>query len=209
MKIRYATPDDVSAVVQIHILAFPGFFLTTLGVSFLKELYLGFKQPSGIFLVAEDNNQIIGFAVGTTNPDVFFNQLRKKRGLHFLFKAIPALAKNTKIVFKKIVFSIFYKGDKPTELVGGTLLSSIGVAPFLHGSQVGSKLLNRFEEVAFSQNATFIYLTTDALANERTKAFYHKNGYSIESSFSQLTERPMLRYIKYNNPQTHSTKDSI
>lgn len=199
MRIRRATLNDVSIVVQIHVLAFPGFFLTSLGDSFLKELYSGFvNQPGSIFVVAEDEGKVIGFAAGTTVPDVFFSELRKKRGFYFLIKAIPALIKNVRVVFKKLVSSVFYKGDTPPELTGGTLLSSIGVLPSLHGGLVGSELLDDFEKIAFSQNAAFIYLTTDAIENERANAFYGKRGYSVEGRFMQQSKRPMLRYVKYN-----------
>lgn len=199
MRIRRATLSDVSIVAQIHTLAFPGFFLTSLGNSFLKELYSGFvNQPGGIFVVAEDGDKVIGFAAGTTVPDVFFTELRKKRGFYFLLKAIPALIKNARVVFKKLFSSVFYKGDTPAELSGGTLLSSIGVIPSLHGGSVGSALLDDFEKIAFSQNAAFIYLTTDAIGNERVNAFYGKRGYSVESQFMQQSNRSMLRYVKYN-----------
>jgi ribosomal protein S18 acetylase RimI-like enzyme len=199
MIIRRATLNDVPVVAQIHTIAFPGFFLTSLGDSFLRELYSGFlNQSGGIFVVAEDGDKVIGFAAGTTVPDVFFTELRKKRGLYFLLKAIPALIKNARVVFKKLVSSIFYKGDKPAELSGGTLLSSIGVIPSLHGGSVGSALLDDFEKAAFSQNATFIYLTTDAIENERANAFYGKRGYSVDGRFMQQAKRPMLRYVKYN-----------
>lgn len=199
MRIRRATLSDVSIVAQIHTLAFPGFFLTSLGNSFLKELYSGFvNQPGGIFVVAEDGDKVIGFAAGTTVPDVFFTELRKRRGFYFLLKAIPALIKNARVVFKKLIASIFYKGDTPAELIGGTLLSSIGVIPSSHGGLVGSALLDNFEKIAFSQKATFIYLTTDAVGNKRVNAFYGKHGYSVEGKFLQQSNRPMLRYVKYN-----------
>jgi ribosomal protein S18 acetylase RimI-like enzyme len=199
MRIRRATLNDVSIVAQIHTLAFPGFFLTTLGYSFLRELYSGFvNQPGGIFVVAEDGDKVVGFAAGTTVPDVFFAELRNKRGFYFLLKAIPALIKNARVVFKKLASSIFYKGDKPAELIGGTLLSSIGVIPTSRGGLVGSELLDDFEKIAFSQNATFIYLTTDAVGNERANAFYSKRGYTVEGKFLQQSNRPMLRYVKFN-----------
>lgn len=199
MRIRRATLNDVSVVAQIHTIAFPGFFLTSLGDPFLRELYSGFvNQSGGIFVLAEVDDKVIGFAAGTTVPDVFFTELRKKRGLYFLLKAIPALIKNARVVFKKLISSIFYKGDTPTELTGGTLLSSIGVIPSLHGGLVGSALLDEFEKIAFSQNAAFVYLTTDSIENERANAFYGKRGYSVEGRFMQQSKRPMLRYVKYN-----------
>ena len=197
MKIRIAAADDVDAIVGVHIAAFPGFFLTSLGKHFLGELYLGFlKQSSGILLVAENGGSLVGFAAGTTMPDSFFKVLRKTRGIFFLLKAIPAMLQNPLIVLRKVYSAIFYRGDSPTELNGGALLSSIGVLPEVLGSSLGRQLLTGFELEAASRDSKFVYLTTDAVGNERVNNFYRKCGYREESRFNQQAIRPMLRYIK-------------
>lgn len=55
MKLRLADERDIDAVASVHLAAFPGFFLTSLGRKFLSEMYRGFlKHPSGIFFVAEE-----------------------------------------------------------------------------------------------------------------------------------------------------------
>lgn len=198
MLFRPATAADIDAVAKVHIQAFPGFFLTRLGYGFLCELYAGFlNHPDGVFLVAENEpGKLIGFAAGTIAPDNFFRDLRKKRAVHFLMHAVPALLKSPSLVVAKLYSAVFYRGDKPANLDGGALLSSIGVLPGVVGKAVGKELLSRFESEAFTRGAPFVYLTTDETDNDRVNHFYTRNGYVVESRFMQGGKRPMLRYLK-------------
>ena len=197
INVRCAGVSDIHSVVEAHEASFPNFFLTRMGSRFLKEMYSGYlAHPSCIFLVAIDGDQIVGFIAGTTSPDIFFPQLRKKRALYFIVYAFPALLRNPSFVFKKLFSAIFYRGDKPAELNNGALLSSIGVIPNVRGTSIGKNLLKCFENEAFSRGVEFVYLTTDKLNNERVNQFYRKNDYVVESSFMQNSVRPMLRYVK-------------
>lgn len=198
MIVKAATPEVLSRVVELHTLAFPGFFLTMLGCGFLRELYRGFLLHSdAIFLIAQDDQgEIVGFVAGTIAPDRFFSDLRKQRSAHFLLHAIPALLKNPSLVVAKLYSAAFYRGDKPSSLEGGALLSSIGVSPDVVGKAVGKELLSRFEQEAFLRGAPFVYLTTDEVGNDRVNHFYTRSGYAVEARFVQGGKRPMLRYLK-------------
>ena len=202
MKIRQATSADIEAVSRVHIAAFPGFFLTRLGFGFLCELYRGFlNHAEGVLMVAEaDDGELIGFVAGTTAPDRFFADLRRARALHFVLHAVPALIRSPSLVAAKLYSALFYRGDKPANLEGGSLLSSIGVAPGVVGKAVGMALLTRFEQEAFARGTPFVYLTTDAIDNDRVNHFYTRNGYVVESRFMQGGRRPMLRYMKQAAP---------
>ena len=61
-ELKNPTKLQLDRISKLHILAFPGFFLTQLGYSFLKTLYTGYfeDEESGI-IVAEKEEEIIGF----------------------------------------------------------------------------------------------------------------------------------------------------
>lgn len=198
MVIRKATNADIQAIVNVHMRAFNGFFLTQLGAGFLTELYRGFLwHDKAVLWVAENRHgELLGFAAGTVVPERFFYDLRKQRALYFLYHAIPALLRNPRLVFSKLYSAIFYRGDKPSSIEGGALLSSIGVAPDAAGKNIGMQLLKCFEDDVFAVGAPCVYLTTDERSNERVQHFYTRNGYTVETRFMQSGNRPMLRYLK-------------
>lgn len=72
-------------IVQIHLAAFEGFFLETMGRRFLKELCRGFLvEPSGLCLVEIDRKDVVGFVVGTTQSEGFFGRLLRIQWPAFL-----------------------------------------------------------------------------------------------------------------------------
>ncbi|SFA80127.1 Ribosomal protein S18 acetylase RimI [Collimonas sp. OK607] len=197
VQIRTATSADIEAIVLVHKDAFKGFFLTSLGDGFLRELYRGFLDgEQGLLVVASRGQEILGFAAGTTEPDTFFKRLRRKRGAIFFIRAIPAILRRPLPVLHKIYGALFYKGDQPQTLHQAALLSSIGVAPHFGGKSLGGQLLAGFEQEVLSKGLKFVYLTTDQENNDHVNSFYTKYGYKQESQFMQQGSRPMLRYIK-------------
>ncbi|KRS21863.1 hypothetical protein AAY72_06340 [Alishewanella sp. WH16-1] len=199
MLIRAAKESDIDSVVIVHIKAFDGFFLTMLGEDFLRRLYTAFLlEKSGIFRVVTDSeNNIVGFTAGTSAPDLFFSALRKKRWFSFLVAAFPGVLKHPVKVLRKLYYALFYKGDKPAELLSSALLSSIGVLPEMSGKSIGKVLLADFEQQVRLVNGSCLYLTTDKFGNESVVCFYTKAGYKVESEFTQPDGRQMLRLIKH------------
>lgn len=199
MEVRQATESDIEAIVFIHIAAFQGFFLTLLGTSFLKSLYMAFlKREYGILRVAiTEQDKVVGFAAGTSLPQSFFSQLRKEQWVSFLLKALPSLLIKPTLVIKKLYFALFYKGDKPATLSDVSLLSSIAVLPDLAGKSVGKLLISDFEAQVKVAGSRALYLTTDKVGNDKVVFFYERVGYQIECEFKQPSGREMLRLIKY------------
>ncbi|EGR1335485.1 N-acetyltransferase [Vibrio parahaemolyticus] len=193
MEIRNATYDDVERIVEIHINAFKGFFLTFLGPKFLRLLYKGFIDK-GVLRVAISDAKVIGFSAGTGQPDVFFSSLRQEKWQSFILAAMPSLIKKPSLVIKKLYGALFYKGDSVERLNNSFLLSSLAVDPHSEGKGVGKLLINDLNEV-LSVNET-IYLITDKNENGSVLSFYNKCGFSIESEFKQSGQREMLRLIK-------------
>lgn len=197
MKIVKASRADVPEVAKLHIDAFPGFFLTSLGLPFLEELYDGFlSHPSGIFIIAKDDRGIIGFAAGTSAPEVFFPELRRSRFLAFFLKSIPSIVRNPIPVCRKLLLAARYRGGASQQRPGGALLSSIGIATVCRGDGSAANLIAEFERIAASRGVDLVYLTTDAERNDRVNAFYKKQGYAIVDHFQQSGKRCMFRYEK-------------
>jgi len=199
LLIERATQSDVPEVAHLHVHVFPGFFLTSLGTSFLEELYRGFlAHPSGIFIIAREAGRLVGFAAGTSAPDVFFPDLRRRRRVAFAIKAIPAILKNPLPVCRKLLHAIKYRGETPVPVARSScaLLSSIGVAETCRGSGLARRLIAAFEREAALHGAGFVYLTTDAHSNDRVNGFYAANGYTAVSRFLQSGKREMFRYEK-------------
>ncbi|HFQ5122436.1 TPA: GNAT family N-acetyltransferase [Vibrio vulnificus] len=196
MEVRNATYDDIERIVDIHINAFEGFFLTFLGARFLRILYTGFMDK-GVLRVAVVDSKVIGFSAGTEQPDVFFSNLRKEKWLSFLLAATPSLIKKPSLVIKKLYGAIFYKGDSVDMLKNSFLLSSLAVDPYSEGRGIGKFLIKDLNELLSEKRTSeTVYLITDKNENSSVLGFYNKCGFSIESEFNQSGQREMLRLIK-------------
>lgn len=206
MNIQRATSadaDSVSYLVNLHIAAFPGFFLTSLGPRFLSVLYKNYLSSSAcICLIARNaegvNADPVGVAVAIVNPSSFYKGLLRTQGIKFFFCAIPSLLRNPGTVIKKLASALFYKGDasKEVDTSNAVLLSTISVSPDAQGLGVGRDLLEGVEQFSNQSKFDFIYLTTDRDGNEAVNTFYLKNGYALDAVLSKSGNRFMNRYIK-------------
>jgi len=196
MEVRNATYDDIEHIVEVHINAFEGFFLTFLGHKFLRLLYTGFIDK-GVLRVAVLDSKVIGFSAGTEQPDIFFSNLRKEKWLSFFLAATPSLIRKPSLVFKKLYGALFYKGDSVERLNNSFLLSSLAVDPHSEGKGIGKFLINDLIEVLSDRRTSeTVYLITDKNENGSVLGFYNKCGFSVESEFKQSGQREMLRLTK-------------
>lgn len=197
MLITKASLVDIEGVANLHEIAFSGFFLTSLGNYFLKEMYRGYLlNSSGILLVAKVDNSVVGFAAGSAGPRESFAFLRFKHALKLLFWSLPAVIKNPTAVGKKLIFILRRKKSKLEMGASNALLSSIGVSPSAMGKNIAQNLIEEFELIARSRLSEYIYLTTDSLDNGRAVGFYSKNGYLLEREFYQSQDRLMSLFFK-------------
>lgn len=206
MNIDRATEADSGSIrdlVALHVAAFPGFFLTSLGPKFLSLLYSSYlSSPDCICLIARDIEKSgaspLGVAVAIKNPPEFYKGLLRSQGLKFLLRAIPSLLKNPSVVARKLASALFYKGDASDEVDtrNAVLLSTISVSPGAQGLGVGKKLLERVEIHALQSSAEFVYLMTDRDGNSAVNSFYLKNGYLLDAVLPKGGKRFMNRYIK-------------
>jgi ribosomal protein S18 acetylase RimI-like enzyme len=200
MIIRKATLSDLAGIVNVHLLAFPHFFLTSLGRDFLVQYYKIYIKYSHIAYVAEENSAIEGFVVGSNNSASFYKDL-KKEVRHFIF---PILANMINIqLFKKIlrrVIAVFFKKKVNASLKSYdnlNELTSIGVMPNDQSRGLGSQLLEKYEQYCNCIGIEGITLTTDAENNKNVLKFYEKSGYLIDQTFVQDETRTMYSLVKY------------
>jgi ribosomal protein S18 acetylase RimI-like enzyme len=197
LRIVSANLFHLDAIVQIHLASFEGFFLESMGKRFLKELYRGFLvEPSGLCLVAIDRKDVVGFVVGTTQPEGFFRRLLRRRWLAFVSAGTTSLILHPIPVGKKFLSALRYRGERPADVPNATLLSSIGVVPSGMGRGIGKILITSFCERAQLSGASTVFLTTDRDENDAVNQFYISNGFKLHRSFLRERGRWMNLYVR-------------
>lgn len=194
ITIRRVEPSDVSTIVNIHLAAFPGFFLTFLGPAFLREFYQAIaSDPSGIAYVGEQSGRVVGFVVGTDQPAGFYRRLLRRRGWRFGLASVGAVLRRPAVVPRLLrAFSMPHQAASLAE--AGTLMS-IAVLPVCQGSGVGQALVKAFLQEAARRNLNQVNLTTDRINNEATNGFYQRLGFICVRSFITPEGRAMNEYV--------------
>lgn len=183
--------SQVEEIASLHLNAFPGFFLSTLGKPFLVQFYKGFiNDPTAVVCVDIEDERIAGVAVGTTEPNGFFSRLLKRQFLGFATAAARAVLRDPSAL-PRLFRGIMYRGAAPGSPPNSALLSSICVHPEAAGRGTGSKLLSEWTGQLAERGCSSAYLTTDAEDNESVNAFYERQGWFLESTFRTREGRPM------------------
>ena len=191
--IRSMINTDVHAVVDVHLLSFQGFFLSYLGARFLIELYSSIiMDTSGICFVCENNNNIIGFVAGTSKPEEFYHRLLNNRWWRFGVASFVPLIKRPTILPRLLQVFRMSK-QSPLQENCGTLMS-IAVAPDEEGKGIGQALLKAFLNEAKNRGLWFVNLSTDKNNNDAVNAFYIRNGFQCNRSYTTSEGRVMNEF---------------
>lgn len=196
MNIRKATLYDVNAIVEIHINAFKGFFLTSLGRDFLKFYYTCFvKNGETVTMVAEENKIIYGFSAATTKCKGFNGRLIKENFFLFGLLTFKMLFRSPKSLLR-LIRNLTKKGDGVIDKEDYAELYSIGVSRNVQGKGIGKKILIETEKELKTMGVERVSLTTDYFNNEQAVGFYHSVGYKLLYEFVTYPNRKMYRLIK-------------
>jgi GNAT superfamily N-acetyltransferase len=186
--------DDVSAVVEVHLESFPGFFLSYLGPRFLSLYYNGIcSAPEGIaFSYLNEAGVPAGFVAGSSNPRGFYSRLLKKDWFRFSLASVGAVLRRPSAILR-VARGVLHPGANP---VGADVagLFSIGVLPELQGTGAGKKLVEAFLAEARNRGCKRVFLTTDRDDNENVNLFYQKLGFSLERQYETPEGRRMNEY---------------
>jgi ribosomal protein S18 acetylase RimI-like enzyme len=190
------TGDHVPAVVDVHMRAFPQFFLTFLGRRFLREFYASFLvDPVGVGLVATDRRtgRVIGGVAGPVRPQGYFKRLLKRRWWAFALASAAAILRRPTVI-GRLFRAVFYRGDAPPG-PPRALLSSLAVAPEAQGRGAGRALVQAWVRQVRQRGAAGCFLTTDAEGNDRVNRFYRSLDWTIEHTYTTPQGRVMHRYV--------------
>lgn len=197
-ELRNLLEKDLTSIVNIHKDSFAGFFLTTLGDSFLRTYYGSVIKSSRAISIGyfDESNKLKGFAVGNLVSKGFHKDLLKNNMISFGFEALKIILTNPKSIIR--LSKNMDKNNNPQDDGLYAELLSIGVSSEAKGEGIGKKLIEAFEEEVYSRNGKVISLTTDFDKNEYALGFYRKRGYEIFYEFTAFPNRRMYKLIKRN-----------
>ena len=196
MIIRKATINDVDTIVEIHLNAFEGFFLTSLGAEFLRFYYSCFvRSNETVTMIAEENGVIYGFSASSKFCKGFNSRLIKSNLIAFGLLSFKLLLIKP-ISLLRLVKNLSKKGENVIDNEDYAELYSSGVCKSAQGKGVGKMLLLKSEQVMKEEGVTRVSLTTDFDNNEQAVGFYHSMGYETLYEFVTYPNRKMYRLIK-------------
>lgn len=189
--------EGIKAVVEIHIKAFPSFFLTKLGEKILYELYNGFliTENAGI-IVGKKEKKIVSFIAFSENNKSIYLSILKKRILRFTFYFILLFFKKPKIAIQ-LIQKVFKKSDtKEYENLRKIRISSIAVNPELSNNGLGRNIFEFFKK-HMEKKYEVIELETDKDSNEKVNAFYTSLNFLKIKEIRTFNSRKMNIYYYY------------
>lgn len=200
VEIKKVPTKDIDALVIIHKCAFPNFFLTSLGDSFLSLYYKTVKNSNqGILLGYYRETKLLGFCAATMVSASFHSRLIKENLLNYSFIAFRLLLFRP-LAIVRLYKNLVKKGSLIIEDKGNYAeLLSIAVDTSCQGEGIGKKLLNELEKTVIERGGDCLSLTTDFEDNVKAQSFYASVGYKIFYDFIAYPKRKMYRYIKNLN----------
>jgi len=194
MNIKVADKSNVNNIVDIHMEAFPGFFLTFLGKGFLKHLYSGFitHEKSNLLIAVDNIDEVVGFLAYSEDLSGFYKNLIIKSIIPFVWYSFCAFIKKPLIVFR--LLRAFKKINDDKQYDKYVKILSIGVSQKGKGRGIGSKLIEKLKTTIDFIKVSYIQLETDADNNEATNQFYIKNDFILDHVIITLEGRKMNVY---------------
>jgi len=197
MTFKTITNPLPNEIVQIHLQAFEGFFLTSLGAAFLEVYYKAtLNSKNGLIVVAlNEQNTIIGFAQGTVLSAGFHKELLVNNIFKFLF-SIRYLILKKPLVLMHLYKNLRKKSPLAHDKGNYAELLSFAIHPDHKGKGIGKSLILAFENAIKNNGATELTLTTDYSANDNVVSFYKNMDYNVFYEFVTYPNRKMYKFIK-------------
>ena len=192
-ELDQTSSDYIKSIAELHKRAFPAFFLTQLGIPFLRTLYSGYVEDkdSGI-IVAEEKEKLVGFIAYSNDYPRFYKGLTKKHLMKFAYCSLGAAIHHPSFI--KRLFGAFKKSESVVKSERYVELASICVDPKIENKGIGSALINYLKSIVDFNTYAYINLETDSDGNDSVNKFYVKNGFKLEREFITAEGRRMNEY---------------
>ena len=192
VKIRKASHDDLESIVDMHLIAFPEYYLTRLGRRVVWGTYDQYFKSDLLFpLVATMDGKPVGFIAGTFPGGNMDSDFWQNTFYAVVWGLLCGLLRCDKVIWGGILDRVkripralrvkFKSGGvrqsspSASKPIGGWLVS-IAVLPEARGKGVAKAMLNFFEQQEIKHGAKRIRLCAYK-NNARALAFYEKSGF--------------------------------
>jgi len=193
LSLREMQPSDIDQVVNVHLSSFQGFFLTFLGPRFLSLLYAYIlSSPDGVGFVFIDQDQVLGFVCGSTQPSGFYRRFLTHQWRDITFAVLLRVIRTPSIA-SRLIWRLAIPPQASTE-PGTATLMSIAVLPGYQNKGIGKALVQEFLNEMQRRGMRRVNLTTDKDGNDAVNAFYCHLGFQLVRSFMTPEGRRMNEY---------------
>ncbi len=179
---RDAINSDMSKVARLHIACFNGTFIASLGEKLIATYYLEFLKEGGPFVLAFDDDKLIGLCMGYYKGSQARNQFISRNKVSLGLRVLGLCLSFNKLAISKCWNYLFpakeKSGVEKPKIEAESDLLSICVLDSYRGQGVSKRLVEEFEKrlnKAGKKDVTLAVYTD----NDRAIAFYKKIGYSI------------------------------
>lgn len=201
ISIRSAVLADMPAVARVHIRCFPSYFSTKFGPSLLQRYYGAFWEEDHLFVVAEDEEQIIGFCMGNRADSRAKDRFVRKNLVRLAMRCLGLVLRGDRDILRKAWSYLKSRvltgparseaGEKESAGEVGDLLS-ICVDETYRGSDTAVRLVEAFE-AQLRQAGICSYALSVKTENNRAQVFYEKLGMHRQDAEA---EPRLLVYVK-------------
>lgn len=175
---RISNIKDLSFVAKIHKEQFPTHYLGQFSISFLEFFYKNLLNDGHLFLVAEENGQIVGFVLGGEWKKISesLSAFMKKNIVRSLIESLIRPKTWKKSIQKFLSLFSRREGD-PHNLdnIEQFTLLSIATGKKVQGKGIGSGLVSAFNEEIIKKTDRYYLSVQDT--NDRAINFYKKLGF--------------------------------
>ena len=177
MTYRLAILEDIPSIAKVHLMCFPDSMWAFLGEKLIRNFYSEYIKEQNIFVVATNEEGMVGFCMGYERPSQARNYFMAKNRGKLICRILVGLLTGKKIVYKKCIHAICNRNNTPSITEKGDLLS-ICVLPEYRGKGIAQELVLQFEHILQERNVPDYTLGvyTD---NKRAISFYRQQGLTV------------------------------